>query len=68
MYVADGERGKVCEQVVIGFCFIFHWMTKWREYFEAIACRRNSKPCQTRITFEASTKTALKHYNQNKAL
>ena len=47
------KRGKNAgDQVVIGFSFACHWLREWREFSRPITERNNTKPMQSRITFD----------------
>ena len=52
-------REDVHEQVTIGFGFTSDWLRNWREIFKPITERGNTKPKQTRVTFDTQLKTTL---------
>ena len=57
--VAGSRRGKLCasdSRYTIGFGFTSDWLRKWREFFEPINKRSNTKPQQTQITFDCQVK------------
>ncbi len=58
-------RESVREQVTIGFGFTSDWLRKWREIFNPITKRSNSKPKQTQFTFDTQIKTALKAFQND---
>jgi len=54
------ERGKVYEQVAVGFGFISDWMRKWRKIVKPITKRSNVKPKQMQSNFDTQVKSALR--------
>ena len=55
-------RENACDQVVIGFGFASHWLSRWREFFKPITENSKAKPKQFRITFDTQLQTSSFKY------
>ena len=53
-------RENACDEVKICFSFASDWLRRWREFSRPITERSKPKPVQSRITFDAQMKIALK--------
>ena len=53
-----GKRVRVSHDW-FNFGFTSDWVTKWPEFSKPIAQRSNTKPKQTRITFNSQVNTGL---------
>jgi len=60
MNLPDAKSGKKWyERETIGFGFTSDWMTKWREFWKAIADRGIAKQNQVCVTFDIHVKRSM---------